>query len=158
MAFQIIRHAFRMVFGNLREALKVLSSEGLVTLATNRGATVTKLAPEEVAETFPVMGALEALAGELACTSATDAQLAELLQQVERRLSGSAGADRSAVDRDDRNDLGAGAGQEALVGGVELVGQVDAHPEQWTAAIVVDHSTGAEIEVADRSERDRLDQ
>lgn len=59
----------------LREALKVLSSEGLVTLAPNRGATVTDLAPDEVAETYPVMGALEALAGELACAHATDAEI-----------------------------------------------------------------------------------
>ena len=59
----------------MREALKVLSSEGLVTLAPNRGAAVTRLNDEELAETFPVMGALEALAGELACTHATDEEI-----------------------------------------------------------------------------------
>ncbi len=62
----------------LREALKVLATEGLVTLAPNKGATVTSLTPEEVAETFPVMGALEALAGELAARAATDADISEL--------------------------------------------------------------------------------
>lgn len=62
----------------LREALKVLATEGLVTLAPNKGATVTALSPEEVAETFPVMGSLEALAGELAARAATDADIAEL--------------------------------------------------------------------------------
>ncbi|MCB1512528.1 MAG: GntR family transcriptional regulator, partial [Hyphomicrobiaceae bacterium] len=35
----------------LREALKVLAAEGLVTLLPNRGASVTALTPEEVAET-----------------------------------------------------------------------------------------------------------
>lgn len=80
----------------LREALKVLSSEGLVTLATNRGATVTKLAPEEVAETFPVMGALEALAGELACTSATDAKLAELAALHDELMSSFANREQAA--------------------------------------------------------------
>ncbi|MGI9426410.1 MAG: GntR family transcriptional regulator [Hyphomicrobiaceae bacterium] len=59
----------------LREALKVLSSEGLVTLAPNRGATITQLTDEELAETFPVMGVLEGLAGELACRNATDEEI-----------------------------------------------------------------------------------
>jgi len=59
----------------LREALKVLSSEGLITLAPNRGASVRALDPKEVAETFPVMAALEALAGELACAHATDQEI-----------------------------------------------------------------------------------
>ncbi len=59
----------------MREALKVLSSEGLVTLAPNRGAAVTRLNDDELAETFPIMGALEALAGELACTHATDEEI-----------------------------------------------------------------------------------
>jgi DNA-binding GntR family transcriptional regulator len=62
----------------LREAMKALSSEGLVTLTPNRGAAVSKLKPEEVAEIFPVMGALEALAGELACVHATDDEISEL--------------------------------------------------------------------------------
>ncbi len=59
----------------LREALKTLSSEGLVTLAPNRGATVTELTDTELADTFPVMGALEGLAGELACANATDVEI-----------------------------------------------------------------------------------
>ena len=62
----------------LREALKVLSSEGLIALATNRGATVAELKPEEVVETFSVMGALEALAGELACSNASEREIAKL--------------------------------------------------------------------------------
>ena len=47
----------------LREALKLLTSEGLITIEPNRGATVTALSIDEIAETFPVMGVLEALAG-----------------------------------------------------------------------------------------------
>ncbi len=69
----------------MREALKVLSSEGLVTLAPNRGAAVTQLDDDELAETFPIMGALEALAGELACAHATDDEIeaiAELHSQM----------------------------------------------------------------------------
>ncbi len=62
----------------LREALKVLASEGLLELHPNRGATVAKLTLEDVDEMFPVMGSLEALAGELACRNLTDESLAEL--------------------------------------------------------------------------------
>jgi DNA-binding GntR family transcriptional regulator len=62
----------------LREAIKRLASEGLVELQANRGATVTRLTLETVRGVFQVMGALEALAGELACANATETQLAEL--------------------------------------------------------------------------------
>ena len=59
----------------LREALKVLASEGIVTLRPNRGAVVTALTVEELEEVFPVMGALEALSGEIACRHITDEEV-----------------------------------------------------------------------------------
>jgi DNA-binding GntR family transcriptional regulator len=59
----------------LREALKVLASEGIVTLRPNRGAMVRPLTAEELDEVFPVMGALEALSGEIACLHITDAEV-----------------------------------------------------------------------------------
>lgn len=62
----------------LREALKVLASEGIVTLHPNRGATVASVTPELVEEIFPIMGALEALAGETACVKATSADIARV--------------------------------------------------------------------------------
>ncbi|MFT0860349.1 GntR family transcriptional regulator [Ancylobacter sp. G4_0304] len=62
----------------LREALKVLANEGLLILSPNRGASVARVSPEEVDELFPIMGALEALAGEAACARATDADVARL--------------------------------------------------------------------------------
>ncbi len=62
----------------LREALKTLASEGLVEIAPNRGAWVTELSISELAETFPVMGVLESLAGELAAVHGNDADLGEL--------------------------------------------------------------------------------
>lgn len=51
----------------LREALKVLASEGLIELLPNRGARIRALTPEEAAELFDLMGGMEALAGRLAC-------------------------------------------------------------------------------------------
>ncbi len=59
----------------VREALKILSVEGLVQLNQNRGAAVTELTRQDLEEAFPVMGTLEALAGELAARNATDAQI-----------------------------------------------------------------------------------
>ena len=70
----------------LREALKVLAAEGLVVLAPNRGASVARISPREIDELFPIMGALEALAGELACPRIDDAAVARLRGMHERMV------------------------------------------------------------------------
>ena len=62
----------------LREALKVLAGEGLVEIIPNRGARVARLTIADLDEAFPVMGALEALAGELACANIKDSQIIEI--------------------------------------------------------------------------------
>jgi DNA-binding GntR family transcriptional regulator len=62
----------------LREAIKFLASEGLVELLPHRGAVVAALKPEKMKEVFVVLGALEALAGDLACRNATEADIAEI--------------------------------------------------------------------------------
>ena len=62
----------------LREALKVLASEGLLELLPNRGAQVARLTIADIEEMFPVMGAFEALAGELACERVTEEEIAEI--------------------------------------------------------------------------------
>ncbi|WP_145145185.1 GntR family transcriptional regulator [Roseomonas gilardii] len=50
----------------LREALKVLASEGLVTLRAHRSPIVALIDPAEIADTFDVLIPLECLAGRLA--------------------------------------------------------------------------------------------
>ncbi|MDP2639193.1 MAG: GntR family transcriptional regulator [Betaproteobacteria bacterium] len=62
----------------VREAIKFLASEGLVELLPNRGAIVTPITVTTVREMFVLLGALEALAGELACVNASDADIAEI--------------------------------------------------------------------------------
>jgi DNA-binding GntR family transcriptional regulator len=62
----------------LREALKVLAFEGFITLHPNRGARITVFTLKEIAESFPILGAVEALAGELACERVTDAEISHL--------------------------------------------------------------------------------
>lgn len=59
----------------LREALKVLATDGLVRLEQNRGAWVTKITASEVNEVFPILGALEALSGELACRHISNGEI-----------------------------------------------------------------------------------
>ncbi|MDI5891310.1 GntR family transcriptional regulator [Halomonas rhizosphaerae] len=59
----------------LREALKVLASEGLIELLPNRGARVVRLTLKMVKDTYDLMGALEGLAGELACQNISDEEI-----------------------------------------------------------------------------------
>jgi DNA-binding GntR family transcriptional regulator len=70
----------------LREAIKLLATEGLVALLPNRGAVVAPLEPARLAEILQVMGSLEALAGELACRNATPQRLAEVRALHEEML------------------------------------------------------------------------
>ena len=62
----------------LREALKVLASEGLIDLLPNRGARVRQLSQRNLEELFDMMAGLESLAGRLACEVITDEEIAEI--------------------------------------------------------------------------------
>jgi DNA-binding GntR family transcriptional regulator len=62
----------------LREAIKLLASEGLVRLLPHRGAQVAPLDAHRLTETLQVLGAMEALAGELACRHASAKALADI--------------------------------------------------------------------------------
>src|SRR5437762_11155436 len=62
----------------LREALKVLASEGLVDLQPNRGARVPTLSEQDIRDLFDLVAGLEAMAGRLACETITDAEIAEI--------------------------------------------------------------------------------
>jgi DNA-binding GntR family transcriptional regulator len=62
----------------LREAFRVLASEGLIELTPNRGAQVVALSEQDVQDAFELMGALEALAGELACARITPDETAQI--------------------------------------------------------------------------------
>ncbi len=58
----------------LREALKALSVEGLVTLMPNRGASVSVVTRQQLGELLPVMGVLEELGGALLCARLAEAE------------------------------------------------------------------------------------
>jgi len=62
----------------IREAIRMLQSEGLVLSLPNRGATVRALTAEDIGDLYEVRGRLEALAGELAAARATAEQVDRL--------------------------------------------------------------------------------
>jgi DNA-binding GntR family transcriptional regulator len=80
----------------VREAVKVLAAEGLVVLVQNRGAVVSKLTVSELDEVFPVLAALEGVAGELACRNATDAEIAAIRRLNDRMHRAFEESDRPA--------------------------------------------------------------
>jgi DNA-binding GntR family transcriptional regulator len=70
----------------LREALKVLATEGLVELMPNRSAVVLPVTDNVINELVPIVGTLAALAGRIACARLNDDTLAELASMHERLL------------------------------------------------------------------------
>ena len=70
----------------LREAIKVLASEGLVELMPNQGSVVTDLTPDDVEAMFEMMEALEFQVGRLVATRATDGQIDELRDMHKRMI------------------------------------------------------------------------
>jgi DNA-binding GntR family transcriptional regulator len=77
----------------LREAIKVLASEGLITMKIRRGAYVTEVDKQEIAQIFQVIALLEGNACKVVANSATDQQL-EILDGIHLRL------EKAAADRD----------------------------------------------------------
>lgn len=68
---------FNVSMSALREALKSLEAEGLVSFYPNRGAVVSELSADEAKEIFDIRLFLELGALELAIPNLTDADLAE---------------------------------------------------------------------------------
>ena len=62
----------------LREALKVLAVEGLVTMKLRRGAYVTEMSAEDVSQVYHLLAVLESDAAAEVARHASEAQLSEL--------------------------------------------------------------------------------
>jgi DNA-binding GntR family transcriptional regulator len=62
----------------IREAFRTLAAEGLVELLPNRSVLVAELRMPDIEHLYRVFGALEGLAGELACLRITEAQIGEM--------------------------------------------------------------------------------
>ncbi len=68
----------------VREALRILSAEGFITLSPNSSFIVNAFTLEDTKEVLQVRGALEGLAARLAAEKITDAQKGELIRTFER--------------------------------------------------------------------------
>jgi DNA-binding GntR family transcriptional regulator len=77
----------------MREAIKVLASEGLVTIKMRRGAYVTEVIRRDLEQIFTVLSLLEGQAAKEAATKATEDEL-NLLDHLHHRL------EKAAADRD----------------------------------------------------------
>ncbi|MBL8389808.1 MAG: GntR family transcriptional regulator [Hydrogenophaga sp.] len=77
----------------LREALKVLAAEGLVTMKVRRGAYVTEVSEKDLADVYHLLALLESDAASVVAERASDAQRAEL-QALHAEL------EAAATDRD----------------------------------------------------------
>lgn len=75
---EIVEHAPGLSRTPLREALKILAAEGLVSISPNRGATVTALSEAEVEDILDLIIGLEALAAGRACERIGEAEFAEI--------------------------------------------------------------------------------
>jgi DNA-binding GntR family transcriptional regulator len=75
----------------LREALKVLAAEGLVTMKVRRGAYVTEVSETDLADVYHLLALLESDAAGVVAERATDAQLKEL-QALHKELESAAAA------------------------------------------------------------------
>ena len=73
----------------LREALKVLAAEGLVTMKVRRGAYVTEVSEQDLREVYELLALLESDAAGVLCRRATAADLHEL-QQLHAELEAAA--------------------------------------------------------------------
>ena len=73
----------------LREALKVLAVEGLVTMKVRRGAYVTEMSRQDVSEVYQLLGLLESdAAAQVACNASTEQleDLARMHGELERAI------------------------------------------------------------------------
>jgi DNA-binding GntR family transcriptional regulator len=77
----------------MREAIKVLASEGLVTMKPRRGAYVTEVERQDVEQIFAVIAELEGFAVKEVAIKATEAQLNQL-DNLHLKL------EKAAADRD----------------------------------------------------------
>jgi len=73
----------------LKDALRILEIEGLIEYGPTRRPRVADPSLDEIAQNIDVLGALEALAGDLACQVASDADIAEIVALQQKMQDGS---------------------------------------------------------------------
>jgi DNA-binding GntR family transcriptional regulator len=83
LADRLLCEQFDVSRSIIREAVRLLEAEGLVTVVPHRGPFVTSLSAAEATQVYEVRAALEALAGENFAERASDEERAELRRAYE---------------------------------------------------------------------------
>lgn len=82
---------------SIREAIRQLEAEGLVTVVPHRGPSVTVITPDEARDLYAVRGLLEGYAGREFARLRPEAEIAALGRDVEGFAQAAAGEDRPAL-------------------------------------------------------------
>lgn len=99
----------------LKDALRILETEGLIEYGPTRRPRVADPSPSEIEQNILVLSALEALAGELACAAATEKQIAEIQAlDASMRATEASALDFFHLDMGFHASIVAAAGNEPL--------------------------------------------
>jgi DNA-binding GntR family transcriptional regulator len=82
----------------LREALKVLAAEGLVTMKVRRGAYVTEVSSQDLSDVYHLLSLLESDAAGVVASKATKEELQEL-QDLHSELEAAGAPEKEDADR-----------------------------------------------------------
>ncbi|WP_375455033.1 GntR family transcriptional regulator [uncultured Methylobacterium sp.] len=130
----------------LREAIKILATEGHLELLPNRGARVASLSQVEIDEMMEVIAGLEATAADLACSRISDGEVAAIQADHDAMVALWKASDQVGyfrLNRQIHEAIMAASGNATLAGIYRsLSGRIQrsryaAHqtPEQWAQAI-----------------------
>ena len=120
---QSLALAFGISRTPMREAIKVLASEGLVTTKMNKGAYVTEVERRDLEQIFTVLSLLEGEAAKETALRATEAELTQL-DDLHHRL------EKAAADRDLEQFF------EINVKFHEMIQEIAGHP--WMNGVIND--------------------
>ena len=101
----------------LREAIKILATEGLLELLPNRGARVASISQTEIEEIIEVIAGLEATACELACRKIAEADIDALAEKNAAMVAGWEARDEATyfrLNREIHEGIMLAAGNAAL--------------------------------------------
>ncbi len=130
----------------LREAIKILATEGLLDLLPNRGARVASISQSEIEEMIEVIAGLEATAGDLACRTIADPEVDAIQVDHDALVAAWKAGDEAGYFRHNRriHEAIMAASRNAILAGLyqSLSGRIQrsrysAHQtvEQWSRAV-----------------------
>lgn len=85
----------------IREAIRMLELEGLVTMIPRKGAEVSRISKQDISDVLEVRGALDALAVQLACKRITEEEITLLEEAAEAFVKAVHTGDLTAVAQAD---------------------------------------------------------